>query len=206
MALSAFLAGLVGGFLYCMPVSAVNVEIIRRGLTNGFVASLTVSLGALVGDAVWLTLAVVGAEAMLRLPALRLAIGIAGTLLLLYLAWHAWRHAQGEPGLEPASPLSAPRAFGLGAVLCLASPFAVLVLLGIIGSIGAPYAGSPATTRAALYLGVLAGAMCWGIAAAAISSAGRRVVTQAMLRLVDRTAALLFVVLAALLAWQSAGR
>ena len=48
--LSAFLAGVLGGLLYCLPLSAVNVEIIRRGLTNGFVTALIVSMGALVGD------------------------------------------------------------------------------------------------------------------------------------------------------------
>src|SRR5437868_4066760 len=44
--LSAFLAGVAGGLLYCLPLSAVNVEIIRRGLTNGFVTALVVSVGA----------------------------------------------------------------------------------------------------------------------------------------------------------------
>ncbi|MDO8665815.1 MAG: LysE family transporter, partial [Gemmatimonadales bacterium] len=76
--LAAFLAGILGGIVYCLPVSAVNVEIIRRGLTGGFMAALMVSLGAIVGDAVWLTVAVGGAELIMSRPSLRVTIGGAG--------------------------------------------------------------------------------------------------------------------------------
>jgi threonine/homoserine/homoserine lactone efflux protein len=201
--LSAFLAGTAGGLLYCLPVSAVNAEIIRRGLTDGFRTSFIISLGAIVGDVVWLTLAVLGAEAMLRLPALRLAVGAAGTLVLLALAIAAWRTGGRAPSLAAAPPIGARRAFGLGALLCLASPFAVPVLLAVIASVGAPYAHAAAATRAALYAGVFDGALIYGLLAASISSWGARFITPRGLRLVDRIAAVLFFGLAVLLAWQT---
>jgi len=204
--LGAFLSGLVGGLLYCLPVSAVNVEIIRRGLANGFATSLLVSLGAIAGDAVWLALAVLGAEAMLRVWILRLVLGVVGAVVLLVLARSAWRSAQREPALGPLPPVGAMRALGLGALLCLASPFAVLVLLSVIGSIGAPYAGGGPATRAALYVGILGGAVVYGFVAAGLSSWGQRLVTRDTLRHVDRVAAVLFAGLAALLAWQTAVR
>ena len=200
---AAFAAGLAGGLLYCLPLSAVNVEIIRRGLANGFTTSLLVSLGAIVGDAVWLTLAVLGAETLLRVPSLRLLIGSLGAAFLLYLAWSAWRSASRIGEFKSAAPIGPARAFGLGVVLCLASPFAVLVLLAVIASLGAPYASGVPAVRAALYAGVLGGAVVYGFVVATLSSWGRRFMTPRTLRYVDMIAAGLFLGLAGLLAWHA---
>ena len=197
--LSAFLAGALGGFLYCLPLSAVNVEIIRRGLTNGFVTALVVSMGALVGDAVWIGLAVLGAEVMLRAPAARIAIGAAGIMVLLYLAWSSWRHAEPATSLVSDAPPGAAKAFGLGVMLCLASPQAVFVLLAVMGSVGA--GAYPARSdRYALYSGIIGGAVIYGFLASGLAAWGRRFVTAGTLRLVDRVAAVVFFVLAVMLA------
>lgn len=203
--LAPFLAGVLGGLLYCLPVSAVNVEIIRRGLTDGFIAALMVSLGAIVGDVVWLSIAVGGAELiMARLP-LRVAMGAAGTVLLLWLAWSAYRHSRGEPELSPAALASHARAFGIGALLCLASPFAVVVLLAVIGSVGAAYGRGSPLTRLTLYAGILGGAVVYGFVVSGLCAWGRRFVTRRTLRLVDVGAGWIFAALGLYLAWQTFG-
>jgi chemosensory pili system protein ChpE len=197
--LSAFLAGVLGGFVYCLPLSAVNVEIIRRGLTNGFLTALVVSMGALVGDAVWIALAVLGAEIMLRTPAARIAIGVLGIAVLLYLAWSSWRHAAKTTSLASDAPPGAAKAFGLGVMLCLASPQAVFVLLAVMSSVGAGTYASGAA-RFALYAGIIGGAVIYGFLASGLSAWGRRFVTPGALRIVDRVAAVVFFGLAAMLA------
>jgi len=201
---TAFAAGVAGGLIYCLPLSAVNVEILRRGLTDGFLPSLLVSLGAIVGDAVWLAAAVLGAEALTHSPGVRLAVGAGGAALLLWFAAMAWRSAQREPELEPVPPIAGARAFGLGAMLCLANPYAALVLLAVIESVGARHAHGATGARYALYAGIFGGAVVYGFLAAGLSSWGRRFVTRRTLRYVDLTAAVLFVGLAALLVWQTA--
>lgn len=90
----ALLAGIGAGFVYCLPVNSVNVAIVRRGLAAGFQAALLVSLGAIVGDLVWLACAVLGAELILARLAWRAAIGLAGVLVLWWLAWDAFRSSR----------------------------------------------------------------------------------------------------------------
>lgn len=201
--LSAFLAGTLGGFLYCLPLSAVNVEIIRRGLTQGFVTALVVSMGALVGDAVWIGLAVLGAEVMVRAPAARIAIGVLGIAVLLYLAWSSWRHAEQTTAPVTGAPPGVLKAFGIGVMLCLASPQAVFVLLAVMGSVGAD-AYTARADRYALYAGIIGGAVVYGFLASGLSAWGRRFVTPRTLRIVDRVAALLFLGLAVMLAIRTA--
>jgi len=201
--IAAFLAGVVGGLVYCLPVSAVNVEIIRRGLTSGFMAALMVSLGAIVGDVAWLSVAVGGAELILSRPALRAGIGVGGAVLLFWLAWSAYNHSRKEPELAPSEPTSHRRAFAIGALLCLASPFAVVVLLAVIGSVGAATRGGGLAVRSALYTGLLAGAVIYGFAVSGICAWGRRFVTRRTLQLVDVGAAIVFAMLGLYLAWET---
>lgn len=203
--LAAFLAGVLGGLVYCLPVSAVNVEIIRRGLTGGFLPALLVSLGAIVGDLVWLSVAVGGAELIMTRPLWRVAIGIVGAALLLWLAWGAYRHSRGEPELTAAAPTSHARAFAIGVLLCLASPFAIVVLLAVIGSVGTEYRYSDPTTRLMLYAGILGGAVVYGFVVSGLCAWGRRFVTRRTLQVVDVGAAVVFAALGLYLAWQTVG-
>jgi threonine/homoserine/homoserine lactone efflux protein len=201
--IAAFLAGVVGGLVYCLPVSAVNVEIVRRGLTSGFLAALMVSLGAIVGDAVWLTVAVGGAELITSRPSLRAAIGVLGAALLLWLAWAAYLHSRKEPELVAAERTSHGRAFVIGALLCLASPFAVVVLLAVIESVGAGISRGGVAMRAALYGGIFAGAAFYGLAVSSLCAWGRRFVTRRALQLVDLGAAAIFLALGLYMAWRT---
>ena len=201
--LAAFLAGILGGIVYCLRVSAGNVEIIRRGLTGGVMAALMVSLGAIVGDAVWLTVAVGGAELIMSRLSLRVTIGGAGAALLLWLAWSAYQHSRREPELTPAERTSHGRAFAVGALLCLASPFAVVVLLAVIGSVGAGISGGDFATRSSLYGGIFVGAVIYGLVVSGLCAWGRRFVTRRALQLVDVGVAVIFAILGLYLAWQS---
>lgn len=201
--LAPFLAGVLGGLVYCLPVSAVNVEIVRRGLTGGFLPALLVSLGAIVGDVVWLSVAVGGAELIMTRPLWRVAIGSVGAALLLWLAWSAHRHSRGEPELTAAAPTSHARAFAIGVLLCLASPFAIVVLLAVISSVGAAISRGGPSTRFALYAGVLMGAVIYGFVVSGLCAWGRRFVTRRTLQLVDVGAAIAFAMLGLYLAWEA---
>jgi len=55
-----FLLGIAVGVLYCAPVGPVNLEIVRRGLTVGFLAAFLVALGAVIGDSFWAAVGILG--------------------------------------------------------------------------------------------------------------------------------------------------
>ena len=45
-----FFLGVAVGAAYCAPVGPVNLEMVRRGLSVGFVAGFLVGLGAVIGE------------------------------------------------------------------------------------------------------------------------------------------------------------
>lgn len=201
--LLALLAGIGAGFVYCLPVSSVNVEIVRRGLAGGFHAALLVSLGAIVGDLAWLVGAVLGAELILARPAWRAAIGLAGALVLWWLAWDAFRSSRRAADVIAHAPARPGRDFWVGALLCLANPYAILVLMALIASVGPRHASGGTAMRWAFYVGIPLGAVVFSFAAAGIVGWGRRFVTARSLALVERASAVVLTGLGVLLAWQA---
>jgi len=201
----ALLAGIGAGFVYCLPVSSVNVEIVRRGLAAGFQAALLVSLGAIVGDLVWLSCAVLGAELILARPAWRAAIGLAGVLVLWWLAWDAFRSSRRAADVIACTPARPGRDFWVGALLCLSNPQAILVLMALIASVGPRHGSGETALRGAFYVGIPLGAVVFSLAAAGIIAGGRRFVTAPALALVERVSAVVLAGLGALLAWQTSG-
>jgi threonine/homoserine/homoserine lactone efflux protein len=203
--LLALLAGVGVGLVYCLPVSSVNVEIVRRGLAAGFHSALLVSLGAIVGDLAWLAGAVLGAELILARPAWRAAIGLAGALVLWWLAWDALRSSRRAADVIARAPSRPGRDFWVGALLCLSNPQAILVLMALIASVGPRTASGGTAMRGAFYAGIPLGAVVFSFAAAGVVAWGRRFVTPRSLALVERASAAVLAGLGVLLAWQTLG-
>lgn len=120
------------GLLFNAAPGAVFAETVRRGVRGGFRPALDVQIGSLVGDALWAVLGLVGVGLLLQLEALRLPVGVAGAIYLLWLAHDAWRSASSEIALEPlasdgrttgtAPPPSRRPALRAGIVLSVTNP------------------------------------------------------------------------------------
>ena len=100
---------------------ALNVETARRGLRHGFVPALTLQLGALAGDAVWVLATLAGLALGLQTSAALPACMLVGGAAMLWTAWQILRPASRED-----RPLPSRRGgLALGAVLALSSPLTV---------------------------------------------------------------------------------
>jgi chemosensory pili system protein ChpE len=77
----------------CAAIGPVNAEALRRGLARGFRAALAVQLGSILGDGLWAALAFAGVGALFTLGLFEVIGGLAGGLLLGWLAWHGWHDA-----------------------------------------------------------------------------------------------------------------
>lgn len=143
--------GLLMGIVYIAPPGPVNVETLRRGARGGFSKAAAFQGGALIGDMFYALLAVMGARTLLDDGALRILLGLAGTLYLVYLGVSTLRDRnslspQAEP--VPAAFHSLKRTFGAGTVVALLNPFAVAFWVTVGGSAAANYGAS-----GPLYLG-----------------------------------------------------
>jgi threonine/homoserine/homoserine lactone efflux protein len=143
------------------------------------------ALGITVGALIWSTLAVLGVNTVFAaVPALRLALQIAGGLYLLYVATRLWRAsdaAGGAPAAAHSAAHSAAQAFRLGFLTNITNPKSAL----FFGSVFA--ASFPADPGAALHIAavsmVVFNALTWHLLLAFLFSRERVQRLYAMRRL-----------------------
>jgi threonine/homoserine/homoserine lactone efflux protein len=194
-----FLSAFVAGLAYCAAPGVINAEALRRALTRGFRAALLFQIGALIGDAVWATIALSGAIIISPGAALHGVLGIGGALFLGWMAFIALR------GHAPAI-LHASRNDDLffGLLLSLANPFAVVFWLSIGGgllhvSALAPQLPTAITAVSAFILATL----IWSVLLASLASYGRSFITAIAFRWLNAGAGVCMALFGVDLIWRT---
>ena len=175
--------GFVLGWSVAWPPGPINAEMIRRGLTRGFLSAWCVGLGACTGDFLWALGVSLGASAMINLPGVRVTLGFISVGLLLFLAWtfargaaRAWQERRSAE-TAPARRLDSARGgYVLGLTLAATSPWNIAFWLAVIGSQAAE--GKLAARESFVIAGsVLAAAALWGAFLCAAVRLGARFAT-----------------------------
>lgn len=132
--------GLLLGWSVAWPPGPINAEIIRRCLARGFFPGMAVALGASSGDALWAVATALGAGLLLSGAAMRMALGVVSTMLLLALAClflkGAWRSVRAWRTAAPVPPgrFEGERAgYALGLGMALTSPWNLAFWLAVMG-------------------------------------------------------------------------
>jgi chemosensory pili system protein ChpE/L-lysine exporter family protein LysE/ArgO len=89
--LSSFATAFGLGLVFNAAPGPVFAETVRRGVRGGFRPALAVQVGSLTGDAAWALLGLAGVGLLLQLHSIRIPIGVAGALYLIWLAWESWQ-------------------------------------------------------------------------------------------------------------------
>ena len=196
-----FVAALALSLTFCAMPGAVTAETVRRGLRGGFRPAALVELGSTIGDAVWALLALLGLAILLSDGALRVLIGVAGCLFLLYLAVTAIREAFRDPPLVEEENLSQ-GAFLNGALISLGNPMQAAFWLSIGGTAIASVVASPqAVHYAVFFAGFMAGSLAWCLILPAVVAFGRRFVTPGLFRGVSLVCGCFMLYIALTTAW-----
>lgn len=187
-----FLLGIAVGALYCAPVGPVNLEIVRRGLTIGFLAAFLVALGAVIGDSFWAAAGILGSSLLMESLPLRAGIGFIGVLILVFLAYSAYRTSALDPDLHLSDPPRKRIGFVVGVALSMANPFAVFFWLwlaasGAMTSVGVD--SSHHVARVWFFIGLVSGAILYGLALSGVVAWSRRFVSAHLLRKINLGAA-----------------
>ena len=169
--LPLLLKGFLLGWSVAWPPGPINAEMLRRGLTRGFWPALSVGLGACGADFLWAMLVALGAGALLAgMPAFRPVFGAVSVALLLFLAWtfakgarRDWRRRGKSSHTEPVGRFDSGRGgLVLGLAAALTSPWNLAFWLAVMGSqAGGERLGVGQSVI--LAVGVLTGAMTWGV-------------------------------------------
>lgn len=177
-----FVAAFGLGLALSAAPGALNVESVRRGVSGGFWPALEVHVGALLGDGVWMLVALLGVTFSVQhahLPTLFMALGGA------FLLWNAWQIARTQWFRPAVLPLPQHGRHGMlvGALLALGSPLTVAFWAGLNGMLVAT-AGSAVAASDVLVLcsAYVLSVLAWGAALSALAVWGQRMIRPAIWR------------------------
>lgn len=174
--------GIGVGVALAAPVGPINIEIVRRGLLGGFWHGWIVGLGALSADTIYCTLVVAGLVGVADTSGVRAPLFLAGAAVLCYLGAKSVIEAIKRPPAVSGS-VSHRRGYAAGFFMAAASPFGIVYWLSIGAALVARAVERTGPSGApVLVSGVFLGILVWVTFLAALTRAGRNVVSPESLR------------------------
>lgn len=131
--MSDFLEGLGFGLILQISVGPVCIGVLHKGLTQGFRYAFLMVWGVALADALYIALSVVGVAALLQVGPARLAVGVAGALLLAYFGIRFLRAPAETVRVEHRGD-SLLRSFAFGVGLTMTNPLTILFWGGVLGA------------------------------------------------------------------------
>ena len=182
----------------CLDLGIVNVAILRTALQQDGNVAFALGVGSTVGDAVYFTMAALGAATLAAWRPFRFGLWVFGSVTLLWLAGKmAWSvlHPKAFDLSESAPRMSYGAAFTAGAGLALVSPTAILWFAAVGGSVIASSTGHGKLW--AFASGFAAGGILYSAAVAYGAAALRKVAGTTLVRVISLASAVLFLYFAA---------
>ena len=186
--MSLFISSFFLAIAFCAPPGVVTAETVRRGAARGFISALFVQFGSLVGDTTWAIIALTGLAFIVQNNIAKAILSLVGVLLMLKLAWDAFKDAHHGKELDIASSARGVHRgdFANGAFLSLGNPMNIVFWTGLGTTVFASIAGSPQPIHfATFFAGFLGGAILWCFIMAGTVAWGRRFVTPTFFRWVN---------------------
>ncbi|PIG93198.1 LysE family transporter [Gloeocapsopsis sp. IPPAS B-1203] len=193
-----FFTALFLGFIFNAAPGAVFAETIRQGIRGGFKGALAVQIGSLVGDALWAVLGLTGVGLLLQWDLLRLPIGLAGVLYLLWLAGDAWQEANKEFSIKlaPTNTYSK-KALRSGILLSITNPQNIAYWAALGSAMGAIGVSDPTVSHNLIFFtGFMVASFLWSFVCAGLVTQVFQRSQRDWTRLTYRACAIAFLLLA----------
>ena len=203
--MSLFVSSFILAIAFCAPPGVITAETVRRGTARGFIPALFVQFGSLVGDTTWAIIALTGLAFIVQNNIARTIVSLIGIMLMLKLAWDAFKDARRGTDLNMDSLVrEASRGdFANGAFLSLGNPLNIVFWTGLGTTVFASISGSPQPIHFTIFFaGFLSGAVLWCFVMAGLVAWGRRFVTTTFFRWVNLTCGIALGYFALQLTWK----
>lgn len=186
------------GISVTATIGPVTIETIRRGLKENFVSAFALNLGAVLVDAFYLLVIFLGLSPWLNNNELRIALGVFGVLILLYLGAQSIREFFAKKNILGKNVrVSYKNSFLAGVAINASNPLALVCWLGFYGFIKATSAYEVDTPGLLFNLsGVIIGGIVCGVALCLMARMGKRFVNERVMRYVSLAAGALLIVFA----------
>lgn len=206
--LGAAAAGLIFGFVACVPVGPVNITVIREALSRGFRRAFQVGIGAICAESVYAWLGLIGQSHLPHDPIVLAALRGAAVVIVAYLGFKNLLHKPDERRAETIAERMDlrwhhPRSVILGFLLTL-SNVTLLVLWATLAAVlfAHDWVQPVPASRASCIAGVFTGGLLWYFLLSwTVGRAHRRIRPESINRLI-RACGLFFLFLAALLTYR----
>ncbi len=195
------------GLSLAAPIGPVNMEIIRRGLKSGFRQALLTGAGAMSADATYLTLIFFGLISFLNIPAIKIILGIAGGITLLYLGLTGVKECfQQSPAAAKEPRRLFKNSYAAGYTLAFFSPMTVVWWTGVFGALLVSQATTADNFTAFLScLSILLGCLLWVLFIAAALHWGKKIVNDKFVRFVSLIAGAFLIGFGIYFLWRAIG-
>ena len=190
------------GFLVALQLGPMSLLLIRSTLRHGLAVGLSIGAGIAVIDGVYAALGAAGAAPLLTIGPLRIALGIVGTAVLVWLGARTLMSAvHVRAGLESTDDVGdAGRAFRTSLAATASNPLTIISWAGIFA---AASTGSSASA-VPLVAGVAVGSATWVSALALGVAVARRMVGPRVVVAADVLAGVGLLGFAGALGWRTA--
>lgn len=199
--------GMTVGVALAAPIGPINIEIIRRGIRDGFLHGWLVGLGALSADTVYAMVIVSGLASFAGNEGVRVVLYLAGGVMLTWVGWMSVKTAlRGVEGDPSDTPRPRGRSYLTGLLMAAFNPMGIVYWLTVGAGLAADAVNRVGESGAPiLVIGVMVGIFLWVSTLSTIAQVSRRFVTGRGMRWVTGVSGAIIIGFGLFFFWQ-AGR
>lgn len=188
--MNTVLSGVLLGLSITAPIGPTNIEVIRRGLKEGWKSSASFCLGVMVALIVYLLLVVFGLSLLTQSKIFNIILLFFGVIVLFYLSYNAVKDFFKNKELDISGKVESKKHFIPGIILTISNPAVLLLWTGIMG---ADLASSTASFSRGLFLsiGILIGVVIFFTFLISLIYRGRKFINQKNFKYVSLVAGLI---------------
>ena len=178
---------IVLGISIAAPIGPVNAAQLDTGLKNGFFHSLTLGLGAIIADILYMGMVYFGIGHFLDSPFMKIFLWSFGCFVLIYTGIEGLLSIRDiKVSVKSGKSTRLRQSLLSGFLVSLLNPLTILFWLGIYGSILAETSPDIEVNQIIiLSLAIIAGILLWAIVMALLSSVARKFLSDRLLTIIS---------------------
>lgn len=175
--LSIALYGATVGIVLAAPIGPINVEIVRRGIRDGFLHGWMMGLGALTADTIYALAIVLGFAQFAENENIRVVLFFFGAAMMAYIGYNSIKNALDPHAVDDVAPRRG-RSYVTGFLMAAFNPFGIIYWLTVGAGLAADAVNRSGSGAApVLVIGVMLGIFAWVTTLSVIAQVSRKFVT-----------------------------